>query len=179
MSARDEWLPEVFGSSGYETLHAYLADPATQTAVIVPGALACGIVLFHSLTGRISERLQLTWMLTLPLSFSLARWAESGDLQQLYVYSSFSVACVLLVFRGLWISPALAYALTYLSLWWTDVMQALCRRLESDLPLDGFYVGVGGAGARDALLVVPLLTALAVGYADTRVRRRGVVLQDI
>ena len=115
----------------------------------------------------------------LALEFSFARWTQTGDLLELYVYSSFSVACLLLVFRGLWISPTLAYALTYLSLWWTDVMQALCRRLESDLPLDGFYVGVGGAGAWDALLVVPLLTALAVGYAGTRVRRRGVGLQDI
>ena len=175
----NEVLYDAFNSSGYITLLAYLGRPATLLAVVVPGALALAIVCFNSRRGHISERLQLIWLLTLSLSFCCARWEQTEDLQQLYIFSFFSVVCILLLFRRHSISPALAYALTFLSLWWVDIMQAFCRHLESGEPLDRFYIGVGGAGALDALFLIPLFTALAVGYAQTRLLRQGVVLKCI
>ncbi len=75
--------------------------------------------------------------------------------------------------------PELAFALTFLSLWWVDVTRALGRAIESGAPIEQFYVGVGGAGAGDGLLVVPLLTAAAVAYAATRIRARGERLVEI
>ena len=74
---------------------------------------------------------------------------------------------------------ALAFALTFLSLWWVDVTHALCRALECGMPLDQFYLGVGGGGARDALLLVPAMTAAMVAYATRRIRSRGEALVEL
>jgi hypothetical protein len=111
--------------------------------------------------------------LVLPIAYYCARWDLSPEGDQLYTYSAFSVACLVLLFKRIYVPPALAYALTFLSLWWVDVTRALCRTLECDIPLSQFYVGVGGAGLRDALFLLPLMTAAAVAYGASRIERRG------
>jgi hypothetical protein len=72
------------------------------------------------------------------------------------------------LFSG-YIPPALAYALTFLSMWWVDVTPYVTPRCGSQL--DRFYFGVGGAGIW-TLFLVPLFTALAAGYATARMRSR-------
>ena len=109
----------------------------------------------------------------LPIAYFCARWDSSPDGDTLYTYSAFSIACLVLLFHRIYVPPALAYALTFLSLWWVDVTRALCRTLECDIPLSQFYVGVGGAGIRDALFLLPLMTAIAVAYGASRIVRRG------
>jgi hypothetical protein len=99
--------------------------------------------------------------------------------QRLYIYSGFSVACLVLLFFRVYISPALAYALTFLSLWWVDITHALCQAVLCQWELDRFYVGVGGAGVLDTLFVVPLMTAAFVGFVSARLKRQGVPLQEI
>lgn len=164
---------------GYSTLAGYLQSPSTRLAVLMPGILSLGIVVFYSRSGRISERLQLLWVLALPISFCCARWDDNGDMQQLYIYSAFSVVCLILLFKRVYISPPLAYALTFLSLWWVDVTHAFCQFLEYGGRLDQFYLGVGGAGMLDSLFLVPLFTALVVGYAKARLEHQGATLAMI
>jgi hypothetical protein len=60
-----------------------------------------------------------------------------------------------------------------------DVTHALCRALECGIPLDQFYLGVGGGGARDALVLVPAMTAAMVAYATRRIRSRGEALVEL
>ena len=163
---------EFIGGSAFKILLEYLGSPETHLAVIVPGILSLAILGFYSRLGRISERLQLLWVLALSIAFYSARWDLSGEMQRLYVYSAFSVTCAMLLFNRMYISPQLAYALTFLSLWWVDVTRAFCFALECGKPLEEFYVGIGGAGLMDALFIVPLLTALAVGYAGARLKRQ-------
>jgi hypothetical protein len=117
--------------------------------------------------------LQFVWVLALAVSYCSARWDLTSDINQLYIYSAFSVACLLLLFRRVYISPALAYALTFMSLWLVDVTCALSRTLECGAPLSRFYVGVGAAGMQDALFLLPLLTAAAVAYGVGRIEARG------
>ena len=165
--------------SAYSTLAGYLGRSSTLLAVLVPGALSLGIIAFYSHSKGISDRLKLLWMLALPISFCCARWENSEDMQQLYIYSAFSVVCLILLFKRLYISPPLAYALTFLSLWWVDVTHAFCQFLECGGRLDEFYLGVGGAGILDALFLVPLVTALIVGYAKGRLKHQGATLVTI
>jgi hypothetical protein len=160
-------------------LVSYLHLPETRAAVVLPGLASLAILAFYVRTGRISDRLQLLWILALPISYYCARWVVTPDYQQLYIYSAFSVVCALLLFKRIYVPPALAFALTFLSLWWVDVTRALCWALECGMPIEQFYLGVGGAGARDALLVVPLLTAVIVAYAANRIRARGESLAEL
>ena len=52
-------------------------------------------------------------------------------------------------------------------------------RWNAGADVDRFYVGVGGAGAGDGLVLVPLLTAAAVAYAAGRIRARGERLAEL
>lgn len=172
-------LEEMLASPGARTLVHYLVAPETRLAVIVPGLISLAILWFYARQGKVSRRLQLLWLLTLGVSFCCARWEVTDEVQRLYIYSAFSVACLLLLFRRIYVAPALVYALTFLSLWWVDVAHALCRALVCGADLDRFYVGVGGAGAGDGLVLVPLATALAVAYAACRIRARGERLAEL
>jgi hypothetical protein len=172
-------LEEVLASPGTRTLVHYLVAPETHFAVVIPGLASLAILGFYARRGRVSNRLQLLWFLALGVSFYCARWEISGDVQRLYIYSAFSVACLLLLFVRIYVAPALAYALTFLALWLVDVARALCWALECGADLDRFYVGVGGAGLGDGLVLVPLLTAVALAYLARRIRARGERLAEL
>jgi len=176
---------ELLAGASVRTLVQWLYLPETRLAVVIPGVLSLAILAFYARRGGISDRLQLVWVLALPVSFYCARWQDvsgmggMGGMGALYIYSAFSVACALLLFKRIYVSPALAFALTFLALWWVDVTRALCRALECGVPLDQFYLGIGGAGAQDALVLVPLMTAATVAYAAHRIRSRGERLADV
>src|SRR5262245_38747055 len=172
-------LEEVLASPGARTLVHYLVAPETRLAVVIPGLASLAILGFYIRRGRVSRRLQLLWFLALGVSFCCARWEVTGEVERLYIYSAFSVACLLLLFVRIYVAPALAYALTFLGLWLVDVGHALFRELQWGVDLDRFYVGVGGAGAGDGLLLVPLLTAAAVAYGAGRIRSRGEQLAEL
>ena len=123
-------LEEVLAGPGTRALVHYLVAPETRLAVVIPGLASLAILWFYTRRGRVSRRLQLMWLLALGISFCLARWEVTGDVQRLYIYSAFSVACLLLLFVRIYVAPALAYALTFLALWWVDVAHALSRALE-------------------------------------------------
>jgi hypothetical protein len=170
---------ELLSGHAISVLLDYLHLPETRAAVLLPGLASLAILAFYARSGRISHQLQLLWILALPISYFSARWIETPDYVQLHVYSAFSMVCALLLFKRVIVPPALAFALTFLSLWWVDVTRALCRALECGAPLEQFYVGVGGAGMHDGLLIVPLLTAASVAYAASRIRARGERLVEI
>ena len=170
---------DLMAGPGIAALVSYLHLPETRAAVVLPGLASLAILGFYARSGRISDRLQLLWILALPISYYCARWVVTPQFEQLYVYSAFSVVCALLLFKRIYIPPALAFALTFLSLWWVDVTRALCWALECGARIEHFYFGVGGAGFRDALLLVPLLTAASVAYAGSRIRARGEQLVEI
>lgn len=163
----------------YTALLKYLSSPAVLFAVLLPGLISVAIYWSYRRAGKVSARLQVLWLFALGLTFYFAHWEQSEDAQSLYIYSGFSIACLVLLFFRVYISPALAYALTFLSLWWVDITHALCQAVLCQWDLDRFYVGVGGAGVFDALFVVPLLTAGFVAVVSARLRRQGERLQEI
>jgi hypothetical protein len=172
-------LEELLTSPSYRAFVNYLLRPEIGLAVLLPGFLSLGILGFYVRNGKVSNRLQLLWILALPVAYYCARWELTADGARLYVYSAFSVTCLLLLFNRIYVPPALAYSLTFLSLWWVDVTRAFCMALECDAPLDQFYEGVGGAGSHDALFLLPLLTAAAVAYAAMRMGARGERLVEL
>ena len=165
--------------TAYAALLRYLSSPAVRFSVLLPGLLSVAIYWFYRRAGRVSYRLQILWFVALALTFFFARWEQSEEVQRLYMYSGFSVACLVMLYFRVYISPALAYALTFLSLWWVDITHALCQAVLCQWDLDRFYVGVGGAGMMDTLFVVPLMTAAFLAVLSAQFRRQGVLLQEI
>lgn len=169
----------LVASPEYRTLVDYFPRPEVRWAVLLPGIVSLAIVSFYVRRKLLSDRMQLIWVLALPVSYYCARWEATSEAQQLFIYSGFSVACLVLAFKRVYVSPALAYALTFLSMWWVDVTQALCHAIECGAPLEGFYLGVGGGGLSDSLFLVPLVTAAAACYALARLRSKGEVLAHL
>ncbi|HZP85330.1 MAG TPA: hypothetical protein VFB54_00820 [Burkholderiales bacterium] len=171
-------LDQLFVNPPALALLAYLRTPETWTAVLLPGTVSLAIFGAYLHAGRISAQLQRIWWCALPISYGCAYWVITPEAESLYIFSAFSVACAFLLFRRRSVPPALAFALTFLSLFSVDMSHALARAITVGLPLDRFYLGVGGAGLRDSLLVMPSLTAMTVAYARLRIRRRGEELVD-
>src|SRR5512147_2320301 len=111
-------LEELLAGPGTRTLVHYLVAPETRLAVVIPGVASLAILGFYARQGRVSHRLQLLWFVALAVSFCCARWEITADVQRLYIYSAFSVACLLLLLIRIYVAPALVYALTFLALWW-------------------------------------------------------------
>lgn len=172
-------LEDLLSGPGVGAFVEYVQSPHVWLTVIMPGLVSLGILAFYIRQGKVSHRLQLVWLGTLVVSFGCARWEVTPEVQQLYIYSAFSVACALLLFKRMYLAPPLAYALTYLSLWWVDVVQALRHAIVSGTAIDHFYLGVGGAGATDALVLVPLATAILIAYGVKRIRARGEQLAEL
>jgi hypothetical protein len=148
-------------------LWLYFSRPETWIAVILPGALS--LLILWRAPGR-SAWLTTVWAAMLPLSFAFAVWQTSAEGGQLTIMSAFSIAVLFWLWRGYSMSPPNAFALTFFGLLYVDLMHALLYARAEDLPLSVAYLGVGGAGAGDALFIVPYLTATAVGYANFRRR---------
>jgi hypothetical protein len=165
--------------TAYTALLKYLSSPGIRLSVLLPGLLSVAIYWIYRRAGKVSYRLQALWFVALAVTFFFARWEQSEEVQRLYIYSGFSIACLVMLYFRVYISPALAYALTFLSLWWVDITHALCQAVLCNWDLDRFYVGVGGAGMMDTLFVVPLLTAVSIAFVTAQFRRQGVRLQEI
>jgi hypothetical protein len=170
----DGTLSVTTGSASYD----YLLSPSAWVAVFIPALLSLLILAWYIYAGRFSSRLQLVWIGSMPITLFCARWDYSNDLHQLYLYSAFSVACLILLFKRMYISPLLAYALSFLSLFLVDFGEAFAHAIQWRLPLATFYYGVGGAGVMDALFIVPALTALAVAYGAIRLKGQHPILHE-
>ena len=172
-------LREFLESPQGQALLTYLLSPQTIAAVVLPGLLSLCILAAYTWAGRVSRMLQLIWWIALPISYLCAYWVVTPERESLYIFSAFSVACVFLLFFRKSLPPALAFALTFFSLLSVDLSHAFARALSGAFPVERFYMGVGGAGVMDSLLVMPLVTAILVPYARTRIQRRGERLVDI
>lgn len=142
---------------------------ADTVGALLPALIALGIV-FSGRAGSSLGAGDQFWLFafSLALSVVLCRAAITPDASSLHVVPGATVLVCYLVWSGHYISPGLAFALTY----------ATC------LPVDFFMArtligpefnpeGIGGGGWRDGLLVLPTLTALAVTYANWRMARAG------
>src|SRR5689334_17700727 len=148
----------------------YLLSPSAVIAVVIPGMTSLIILTAYLYASRVSGRLWLLWAVCLPITFGCGHWVHRDDLHELYLVSAFSIACLLLLFRKMYVPPALTYALTFLSLGVIDAAQAFRHALEFGLPISTFYYGIGGAGIADALFIVPLATAAFALYAAARLK---------
>lgn len=157
-------------------LSTYLTSPAALIAVVLPGIASTAFLVRHAFARRLSLRLSLTWLATLPVTLACTRWICDGEVHELYIFSAFSVAVLIIFFKRMTIAPTLVYALTFLSLGLVDTAAAFGHAIDYNLPIETFYLGIGGAGVWDSLFIVPLCTAIVAAYAAARLRSTNAVI---
>ena len=116
---------------------------------------------------RCCDRIWLV-VLSLALTVALARLSVVDEHVSLHLVPGATVLVCYLVWAGHAISPGFAFVLTYATSLPVDVVLA---RLLLGAEFDP--AAIGGGGWHDGLLVLPTLTALAVMYANWRMRSAG------
>jgi hypothetical protein len=142
---------------------------ANTVGALLPALISFGIILARRARSGLGTGDQF-WLVvfSLALSVVLARLTITPDETSLHLVPGATLLVCYLVWCGYYISPGLAFALTY----------------ATSLPVDYFLaqmlIGsefnsecIGGGGWCDGLLILPALTALAVMYANWRMARVG------
>jgi hypothetical protein len=136
---------------------------------LLPAVISLGIVVARRARSQLSTGDQF-WLgvFSVALSAVLARASVTPDAVALHIPPGATLLVCYLVWRGHYVSPGLAFALTYASCLPVDVCLA---QLVTGSEFSS--EGIGGAGWLDGLLIFPALNALAVGYANWRMARTG------
>lgn len=136
---------------------------------LLPALISLGIVAARLARCGLGGGTQL-WVciLSVALSAAFARVDVTPDAVSLHFPPGAAAVLCFLVWRGHYVSPCLAFALTYASMLPVDVCLA---RLATGPDFNP--EGIGGAGWLDGLLVFPALTALTVVYANWRMASVG------
>lgn len=136
---------------------------------VLPALISLSLVAARQARPRLGRGAQL-WLCvsSLALSAALARVDVTPDAVSLHLPPGATVALCYLVWRGHYIPPCLAFALTYASMLPVDVGLAKLATGPHFNP-----EGIGGGGWFDGLLIFPALTALAIVYANWRMATVG------
>lgn len=142
---------------------------ANTVGAVLPALISFGIVLARRARSGLGLGDQL-WVIvvSITLSVALSRVTITPDVTALHFMPGATVALCYLVWCGHYISPGLAFATTYATCLPVDFF--LAQRLFG---ADFNPEFIGGAGWSDGLLVFPVLTALAVMYANWRSLHAG------
>jgi hypothetical protein len=139
------------------------------TGAVLPALISIGFVLARQARSGLRAVDQF-WLVvfSLALTVVLARATVTPEATQLHIVPGATLIICYLVWCGRYISPGLAFALTYATMLPVDFVLA---QAVTGAHFNSEYIG--GAGWRDGLLVLPALTALAVMYANWRLARVG------
>jgi hypothetical protein len=142
---------------------------ANTVGAVLPALISFGIILARRARSGLGTGDQF-WLVvfSVALSAGLARMTITPDETVLHIVPGATVLVCYLVWCGHYISPGLAFALTYATTLPVDFF--LARMLTGS---EFNSECIGGGGWCDGLLVLPALTALAVMYANWRMGRVG------
>lgn len=136
---------------------------------LLPALISLGIVLARQARTGLGAGDQF-WVVAVSLALTalLCRATVTAEATSLHVITGSTPVLCYLIWRGHYVSPGLAFAVTY----------ATC--LAVDVFMGRMLIGpafnsecIGGAGWRDGLVLLPAMTALAVGYANWRMAQVG------
>jgi hypothetical protein len=139
------------------------------TGALLPALISVGIILAGRARSGLGASDQF-WLVVLSLALTavLARVVVTPEVTSLHIVPGATLIVCYLVWCGFYISPGLAFALTYATSLPVDFFLA-----QMVTGADFNVAAIGGAGWRDGLLLLPALTALAVIYANWRIASVG------
>ena len=136
---------------------------------LLPAVISLGIVLARRARSGLDAGDEF-WLvvLSIVLSAALTRVTITPDEISLHIIPGATVVLCYLVWCGHYVSPGLAFALTYATTLPADFFIA---RLATGAEFDPGCIG--GNGWCDGLLILPAFTALAIVYANWRMAKAG------
>jgi hypothetical protein len=136
---------------------------------LLPAVISLGLVLARRARSMLGKGDQF-WLgvLSLSLSAALARATITPEAISLHMVPGATVLVCYLVWRGHYIFPGLAFALTYATSLPVDVCLAKMM-FGAQFNMEC----IGGGGWHDGLLIFPALNAVAVAYANWRIAKVG------
>ena len=150
-------------------LKQYLLSGYALVAVVLPWLLT---ITWYFAEGRKHPprpRVIVWWMLTVAISYWCAQWTFTEDTVSLHIIDTFIFYMLVALYARERITPGCAFALSFLGLWIVDMVHA-AELIPVMWGWNTFYLGVGGAGLRDGLIVFPTLAGLLVYYVEWRQR---------
>lgn len=103
------------------------------------------------------------------MMYTSARWQITPEAKELFVLPIFSIVCFVFTYRNVRVAPPLGFALAFISGLLIDIVCAVdLAHLMPEVGLTTFYQGIGGAGNKDGLFIVPIFTYLTLQYAQFR-----------
>jgi hypothetical protein len=139
------------------------------TGALLPAVISVAIIVAGRARSGLGAADQF-WLVVLSLALTavLARVVVTPEVTSLHIVPGATLIVCYLVWCGFYISPGLAFALTYATSLPVDFFLA---QMVTGADFDS--AAIGGAGWRDGLLMLPALTALAVIYANWRIATVG------
>ena len=139
------------------------------TGAVLPALISIALILAGRARSGLGAADQF-WLVVLSLALTavLARVSITPEATSLHIVPGATLIVCYLVWCGFYISPGLAFALTYATSLPVDFFLA---QAVTGASFNSEYIG--GASWRDGLLLLPALTAVAVMYANWRIATVG------
>lgn len=149
----------------------YFSQIETQQAVLLPAFFTALALSYIPQQER--QPFFMLLVFSTVMSYMGSHWhITDDDCRQLFImpFAFFSVSVML--WARVPVSAATAYAVTFLSMWTVDMAMATQLVQSQEVTWLSFFFGVGGAGYRDGLALLPIVSAALVHYANWRQRPR-------
>ena len=148
----------------------YLSQPGILCSVTVPWFV---VIYWYFKEGRHDpppQRVIWALMICAVVTYFNARWEVTAESRSLYAMPTSLIFMIIWIWCRNTISPLTVYSLVFVELFTVDLAKAL-ELVPLEHTLETFYWGIGGAGWRDALCIMPLIGAAYVPYLNWRISR--------
>ena len=111
------------------------------------------------------------WVASLFVSWWMSSWEVTDSTRSLHIVNVFIMFVVFNLYaqRDV-ITPTAGYALSFVLEWTVDMARAYELVLIHEAGPSTYFLGVGGAGLHDGLLIFPFCTAVLIYYARWRLK---------
>jgi hypothetical protein len=156
----------------------YLRQDYAQVTVVAPWAFT---IFWYFWEGRKHPPpLDVCWWWTASLwiSWWMSSWEVTDSARSLHIVNAFIMFVIFNLYaqRDV-ITPAVGYVFSFTLEWAVDMTRAYELVLINEASPSTYFLGVGGAGLHDGLLLFPFCTAVFIYYARWRLKAPLVNLQ--
>jgi hypothetical protein len=154
-----------------EAAAQFAAQPSTWAAVFLPLSLSLAFIVRAACLGRFPPWVAVVWVGCVVWTQALSVWVVDAELRSLHTVSVFTIAAAIAAYLRVRLDLGLVFGLTHLALLLVDITEAARYAVAHDEFVPRFFVGIGGAGLLDGLLLFPAMTAAVVAYSAHRAKR--------
>lgn len=144
----------------------YIQQDYALFSVTIPWMYVIYWFFTDSIRNPPKESVMWFWLFTTICTYYLTWWVITDESVSLYMVDGFFIYLGFYLWTGSKITPGTAYVLTYFSMWSVDMIRGY--ELLWHVEPNTWYYGVGGAGYKDGLCILPLISAMLIHYVAWR-----------